>query len=194
MNFKYETALDEREPQLDSILCIVLDKKSRVNEEVEENEEVKENEEDWEPEEDLNDKYWLIWGMVSRVNKDLCDSKTCCVEVISEITALETHKLLLKLTVMRTPALALNTAKFYVYFSIMKDMRYLETDLNEQLTPILLSSEAKNRRPHYLKTVEVEKNFENMNTAQIEAVDWCLNHKISIVQGAPGEILSVQNV
>ena len=184
LNFKYETVLSEREPQVDSILCIVMDKKNRVKEKVK----VKEEGSDWEEEEGIDDKYWLIWGMVSRVTKDLCESKTCCVELMSEITSLDTHKVLLKLTTTRKPILALSSNKHYVQFSIMKEMGYLETDLNAQLTPILMSSEMKNKRPHYLKTVEVEKNFENLNTAQIAAVDWCLNHKISIVQGPPGKI------
>ena len=182
MNFKYETALNEREPLLDSMICIVLDKKVKVKEKVQV------REEDLDPEEDIHDKYWLIWGMIVRVNRDMCDSKTCCIELMSQITALDPHKVLLKLTVTRRPILALNSNKFHVHYSIMKDTAFLQNDLHEHLRPILLSNAAKNKKPHYLKTVEVEKSFEDLNTAQIEAVDWCLNHRISIVQGPPGEL------
>ena len=65
-------------------------------------------------------------------------------------------------------------------------MGSLHCDLNEELIPILLRNGEENARPHYLVDVEVEKDVENLNQSQIRAVDWCLNHKIAIVQGPPG--------
>ena len=68
----------------------------------------------------------LVWGLVTRINKNLCESRSCSVEIIQEITALDAHEVLLKLTTARRQLLAINTKKFAVQCALLKDMNYLD--------------------------------------------------------------------
>ena len=192
LNFKYETVLNEREPPTERIVCIVLNREDPKNDPNSGGDQDKKN--GVEPRNELDSKN-LIWGLIMTVNKDQCGSKSCCIEVLSEITELDSHQLLLELTTSRRDVLALASNKYSVQFTLMKDMKFLGTDLNSELTPVLLGDVGQNTEPHYLKecvgqmSESLAENAEDLNPAQVKALKWCLEHKLSVVQGPPGLLL-----
>ena len=227
LNFKYETVLDEREPRVDCVVCIVLDRDKKNIEKSSDAGKADQNNAglnhgnvglndndagpapsyagqthykngestSWSPEDE--DPKNLVWGLITAINTDMCSSKMCCVEMLPEITALDPHQVLLKLTTLRKPALGFASNKFYVNYTIVREMKFLDTDLNEELVPVLLDAEeSDNSEPHYLITKDrlgeemrkgIVEEAGELNAAQADAMRWCVGHKVAVVQGPPGE-------